>query len=248
MPPVADGEAVLVVDCMLEPVAEMVAVASAASLTWIDHHASAIRAEQHWPALRGVAGIRSDELAACELSWGYFHPGEPAPPAISLLGRYDRWDTGDQRVWHDEIMPFQVAMESYGADPRTDLDLWRRAIAGEGVDELVEAGRHIWRYRRSKNELAAARQARSIRIDGLRGIAINAAGDSQLFESVWDPEKHDLMVAYSQMADGRWGLGLYSPKAEVDVSAIAEAHGGGGHRDAAGFGVDGLDEVFGPPS
>ena len=244
MPPVSPGEAVAVVDCMLEPAAEMVALATTASLTWIDHHASSIRAQELSPALRGATGIRSDEWAACELAWQYFHPHEPVPRAISLLGRYDRWDRGDTEAWHEQIMPLQLAVLSLGADPRTDLDLWRRLIAGEGVDDLVQAGRHIWRYRQLQNGLAARRQALEARLDGWRALAINAAGDSQLFESVWDPQRHDLMVAYSQMADRRWSFGLYSPKPEVDVSAIAEARGGGGHRDAAGFGADHLEDAL----
>jgi len=233
MAPPVPGEPVCVVDCMLEPESEMVALASTAALTWIDHHATSLRAEARSEVLRGAAGIRSDALAACELSWQHFHPGEPAPRAISLLGRYDRWDIADQEAWHGEIMPFQVAMESLDTDPRTDLARWREVIEGRGTEELVEAGRHIWRYQRAKNGLAAARLAREVSVGGLRGIAINAAGDSQLFESVWDPERHDVMIAYSQMADGRWSASLYSPKPEVDVSAIAEGHGGGGHRDAA---------------
>lgn len=247
MGPPVPGEPVCVVDCMVEPASEMVALASTAELTWIDHHATSLRAEAQSEVLRGAAGIRSDELAACELSWQYFHPREPAPRAISLLGRYDRWDIADPEAWHGEIMPFQVAMESHHMDPRTDLGLWRHVIEGHGVEELVEAGRHIWRYQQARNALTAAYQAREVRLNGLRGIAINAAGDSQLFESVWDPQRHDLMIAYRQMADGRWGVGLYSPKPEVDVSAIAEGYGGGGHRDAAGFGVREIDAILRPP-
>ena len=112
----------------------------------------------------------------------------------------------------------------------------------------MDAGRHIWRYARARNRLAAARGAREVSLDGRRGIAINAAGDSQLFETVWDPERHDVMIAYRQMADGSWSVGLYSPKPEVDVSAIAEGHGGGGHCDAAGFGVGDIGAILRPPA
>ncbi|MFH1566427.1 MAG: hypothetical protein ABIL09_00390 [Gemmatimonadota bacterium] len=244
--PVAPAEPVLVVDCMVEPAAAMAALASTAALTWIDHHASSLRAETQSPVLRRAAGVRREELAACELAWHYFHPHEPAPRAVSLLGRYDRWDVADPSAWHGEIMPLQVAVESYPTDPGPDLDFWRRLLAGEAVEALIEAGTHIWRYQRQRSRQTAARQAREVRLDGLRVIALNAAGDSQLFETVWDPRRHDAMVLYRQMADGTWSVSLYTPKPEVDVSVLAEARGGGGHRGAAGFGVKEIGGLFQP--
>ena len=64
--------------------------------------------------------------------------------------------------------------------------------------------------------------------------------NSQFFESVYDPEKHDIMVAYCQMKDGRWKVSLYSTKPEIDCGAIAKAFDGGGHKGAAGFVCDKL--------
>lgn len=63
---------------------------------------------------------------------------------------------------------------------------------------------------------------------------------SWLFNSVWDPAKHDAMCAYGQLKDGRWRVSLYSTKEEVDCGAIAKVLGGGGHKGAAGFICDEL--------
>jgi hypothetical protein len=76
--------------------------------------------------------------------------------------------------------------------------------------------------------------------------------NSQAFDSVWDPGKHDVMVAFakvvvkSQVYRGdlggqvRWKVSLYSVKPEVDCGEIAKAFGGGGHKGAAGFMCDWL--------
>jgi hypothetical protein len=63
---------------------------------------------------------------------------------------------------------------------------------------------------------------------------------SASFDSVWDPEKHDVMVPFARMANGKWKVSLYSTKPTIDCGAIAKAFGGGGHHGAAGFTCDRL--------
>lgn len=64
--------------------------------------------------------------------------------------------------------------------------------------------------------------------------------NSQSFEAVYDPEKHDVMVPFAKMANGKWKVSLYSTKPEIDCGAIAKTFGGGGHHGAAGFVCDRL--------
>jgi hypothetical protein len=63
---------------------------------------------------------------------------------------------------------------------------------------------------------------------------------SQSFDSVYDTEKHDLMVPFAKMANGKWKVSLYSTKPEIDCGVIAKTFGGGGHKGAAGFICDKL--------
>lgn len=90
----------------------------------------------------------------------------------------------------------------------------------------------------------------------LRGIACNTTtNNSQFFDSVYDPEKHDLMVAFARVSNVRWfreneqgypqraypwKVSIYSTKPEIDCGAIAKSFGGGGHKGAAGFICDRL--------
>jgi len=59
-------------------------------------------------------------------------------------------------------------------------------------------------------------------------------GSSQLFESVYDPDMHDAMLAFGYRNHG-WVVTLYTTHAGVDVSRVAKKYGGGGHAQAAGF-------------
>lgn len=81
---------------------------------------------------------------------------------------------------------------------------------------------------------------------GLRAIACNSGSGSTSFASVWDPEKHDLMMTFKYTGE-KWVFGIYTDKEDIDLSAIAKTYpGGGGHRKAAGFQLDNIPTfIFG---
>ena len=43
---------------------------------------------------------------------------------------------------------------------------------------------------------------------------------------------------------GKWSVSLYNDNSKVDVSAIAKSYKGGGHRGAAGFVIDDINEIL----
>ena len=62
--------------------------------------------------------------------------------------------------------------------------------------------------------------------------------NSTTFESVWDPNKYDLMLPFAVKSNGKVRCSLYTTKPEINCGEIAKALGGGGHRQAAGFELD----------
>lgn len=71
---------------------------------------------------------------------------------------------------------------------------------------------------------------------GVRALACNTiVFNSQFFDGVYDPEKHDVMCAYCQLANGKWKVSLYTTHDTIDCGEIAKVFGGGGHKKAAGF-------------
>lgn len=254
------------------PVEYMKSLAACSDLVWIDHHKTAIDACH----VAGVnpAGLREVFLAACELCWVHFKHGndmspiKEIPEAVSLLGIYDSWRKDDPE-WQ-KALAFQYGMRALPGiySPDCTHYLWRSLfesanLSEEFVLERCLVGQGILNYQAEVNQRACESGAESLLLfvppvkDGdvaLRLIACNTiVFNSQFFASVYDPEKHDIMVAYCRVApryqigtDGkaqrafRWKVGIYSTKADLDCGAIAKAFGGGGHKGAAGFVCDKL--------
>lgn len=54
---------------------------------------------------------------------------------------------------------------------------------------------------------------------------------------------HPFAACYGRSANGEWVFSLRSNDEGMDVSAIAQQYGGGGHRHAAGFRIRSLDNL-----
>jgi nanoRNase/pAp phosphatase (c-di-AMP/oligoRNAs hydrolase) len=110
---------------------------------------------------------------------------------------------------------------------------------------MVVSGNIINKYITASNKQYASEHAFETELDGYKVIAINKAfGGLMLFDSVWDEEKYDIMVAFSRRCNGMWRFSLYTTKKNVDCSAIATIWGGGGHKGAAGFSVESTELPF----
>lgn len=239
------GEPVIMADVSL-PMSTMLKVAQASNyqFTWIDHHASAIK-DYHFLVGNGkspIHAILQDGVSACELTWNYCFPNEPMPEAVKLLGEYDTWRNQNKDRWDNEIMPFQWGMRSISNSLETfPMDLFHASQAE--IDEIIEKGRLILNYQKQQNEITCRGAFEAI-IRGYRAICVNSnTFNSGLFESIYDEEKHDLMIPFA-FTGKAWKLSLYTTKDDIDCSEIAKSLGGGGHKKAAGFQVEDIREVF----
>ncbi len=230
---------VIIVDFCLEPWSMMEKVLSKAkSLTWIDHHQTSINEYQTHHKGETIPGIQKTGTAACILTWKYFFPSEPLPEAVELLGQYDIWQLEDPRV-----LSFQFGMRSISHEPGSDI--WGKllnpgVVAEETVKQLTKDGEGILRYQRIQNNLYARMLSFVTNLivgeESYRAIACNAAmNNSQLFDSVWDGNKHDLMLSFHRRSDQQWSVSLYTKHDDINVGEIAKVFGGGGHPRAAGF-------------
>lgn len=227
---ISAGEPVIMVDFSLQPFADMVRLNDLATLTWIDHHKSAILdwEEHNRPVRRAVLNT---EKAACELAWQYYFPKHLLPLSVFWLGRYDIWKHQE----HPGALEFQYGMRLYETRPDNQsfwTDLFERNSNAAAIRIQGEA---ILNYETQQNRKFAAAFAFETELDGLRCIAVNKGMTNRLvFDSVYDPSKHDAMLSFCWRG-GQWTVSLYSTKPEVDVSVICKARGGGGHKGASGF-------------
>jgi oligoribonuclease NrnB/cAMP/cGMP phosphodiesterase (DHH superfamily) len=245
METIGEDEIVFMVDFSLNPISLMWDLkARCKQLVWIDHHRSAIHEyidEFRKRDGRFIDGSRVIGNAGCELTWEYLYPDKPMPEFIRLLGRYDVWDQSDLNKWNEEILPFQMGMRLTETDPSKNTDIWPMTLkmitVGDEkriIDINICNGKTIIAYQKQQNAAYMRSHSYEIEWEGHKCLMLNSGKEnSQTFESMYDPQKHDLMVAYSNVRGIYWAVSLYSET--IDCSEIAKKYGGGGHKGAAGF-------------
>lgn len=207
------------------------------SLIWIDHHISVINEYYKHQDIH-IDGLRDPDLAACQLTFKFLYPYEKMPAIIELLGNYDIWNHFDTRV-----VPFQYGMEVYNnGNNEPDDPMWKDFIDPKWyayyiIDELVSIGEEIQKYISIQNERIVKAISYTHSWEGLTCLMVNRSHvSSHLFESVANPETHDIAVAYSYNNKNKyWVVSLRQIKKDIDVSLIAKKYGGGGHTGASGF-------------
>lgn len=223
-------ETVFIVDFSFS-VDDMDFLADFADLVWIDHHKSAIEKMAHNSQIRGFREIGK---AGCELTWEYLYPEDTCLPiAVQFLGRYDIWDHRDERV-----LPFQYGMRDQ-ENTLPGVNIWTALFDSDNsATHIINHGEIILAYENKQNEKYAKSMSYETEFHGHRAIVMNKPfSSSKVFDSVYDPNKHDIMVLFG-VKSGKFKYSIYCNKPEIDVSVIATQYGGGGHAGAAGFYFD----------
>lgn len=207
-----------------------------------DHHKTTVDSE-----LKNYisGGILTKEYSGCELTWKYFFPEREMPEVVHLLGRYDTWDNKDADRWNNIIVPFQMGFNLLPTNPLEDeafnlswLPLFYGKEHPDFVNDMIYKGKIILQYQDNMNKRLMKWLPEELEFNGYRAIvANNPLKNSEIFKSIWDEEKYDIMIFYSK-SKYNVGVSLFTTKTGVDCSALAKKYGGGGHEQAAGFGAD----------
>lgn len=232
-----DNERVIMVDVSLSKEL-MFELAARNELTWIDHHKSAIDELRDLPCEK----VTQVGVAACELTWYWCYPNSSTPVAVTLLGKYDTWRKDEE--WEVNTLPFQYGMRALcnGLEsfPTTLLEFTNPSNEVDECIKIIESGKLILAYQAQQDELHCKLYAFEAWVGEHKAICLNTTNkNSNTFLSVYD---HDLMVAFTLTPKG-YSVSLYTTK-DIDVSAIAKLYGGGGHKQAAGFITNTLDEFL----
>ena len=244
IPDIPCGSRVIMSDISF-PIEEMVKIGERCKLTWIDHHISSIKAyEEYAVEFNGVPfeAYVNTNRSACELTWMYFYHDTNIPLSISLLGIYDSWRNDDIEYWEEKVLPFQYGMRLQCNSPENfDVNLFYGTSL---VESIIDDGNLILGYQKTQNETQCRKASFEIEWNGLKCICLNGGGfNSLVFDSVYNPEKHDLMMPF-QFNGNKWTVSLYSTKEEIDCSVIAKSMGGGGHKGAAGFQIEDIMQII----
>jgi oligoribonuclease NrnB/cAMP/cGMP phosphodiesterase (DHH superfamily) len=238
-PPDCIGRDVVIVDFSYPRVAMEHIIDTCKTLTWLDHHATAIadsgdlmpprtmqRQSDGPTKVRGA--LRTDRSGAW-LTWEWFR-GNDVPTMVQLVDDRDRWVFKDPRS-----KPFSAGLFARGYTEEN----WDDAFVH--VDELIEAGKTIMVKERKDLLEHLDVMTVQVRIDGTwvpganltymsasdAGVELLARYPDAPFAATWFTRK-DGMTVYSL----RSRIG-----SDTDVGAIAKSMGGGGHKHASGFAV-----------
>lgn len=240
-PDVTDRDVVMVDFSYKRPVLESMA-RGAHSVLILDHHKTAVEDlagfvappsdYDAWRAATGgklsqnvrVAALFDMERSGAGIAWDFFNPGQPRPPLIDRLEDRDLW-----RFKYDDTRAIQANVFSYPYD----FEVWD-ALMTRPLSSLAFEGEAIERkHHKDVAELVGATQ-RTMVIGGhtvpVANLPYTLTSDAGHLMAQGKP----FACCYLDTPKGRT-FSLRSTDDGLDVSEIAKAYGGGGHRNAAGF-------------
>jgi len=216
---------------------------------WIDHHASEINKGYH------VKQYTMDGVAACRLVFQFFTNINYAfvskedyvnrkvvePAMVTLAGEYDIWDLDSPyaRVFNFGIQ--DISLKNVGNIFTTTFSASLNHKEKDGDDltsiqyqsmilsSIIRIGESVVEYLSNTSKRIGDYEVK--RVYGVNLAIFNTHIKSSLIHTL-KPEEDGMMV-YS-IKDGIVSASLYTER-DVDVSRIAIANGGGGHKKACGF-------------
>lgn len=235
--PDVEGRDVIIVDFSYPYELLVLLGHQARSILIIDHHktaAEALARLQPAPAnfsewatsTQRVGTVFDMGRSGAGMTWDFFFPDQPRPPLISHIE--------DRDLWQFKLEGTKDVMAAVFSHPQ-DFASWDLLMA-DHINALRLDGNAIERKQQKDVSELVASNSRFIVIGGVTVPAINLpytmASDAGHLLSQDQP----LAAIYWDTAEGRQ-FSLRSTDAGLDVSAIAQQYGGGGHRNAAGFKV-----------
>lgn len=241
----ADGKHVLMVDFSLKCEAMSALGRQAASVVVLDHHKTAEAELSRW-AVTGLRLAEVETLLACNvmegaepvvalfdmqrsgaaLAWEFCHPQIPMPPLLGYVEDRDLW-----RFALPETRAVSAALRTWPHD----FARWSNLAANVG--SLVQDGLSILRGH-EKNIGEFIRHRYWTEVGGHRVPVVNVPYHyaSDCADAMLKAEPNAPFAAsWFRRGDGMRQWSLRSTNERLDVSEIARAKGGGGHRNAAGF-------------
>lgn len=246
-----EGKNVLFVDFSAKrPVLEEMATI-ARSIVVLDHHKTAEEELAPWAgpmtdlatvemwaakactgAAAPIIAVFDAEHSGATMAWRFAHAADRMPQLLAHIEDRDLW-----RFALEGTREISAALRLY----HRDFKVWDRLIyRADGLTLLFREGEMVLRAHQANIE-KFIREARTMRIGGHAVPTVNVP-----YHYASDVA-HELLAAnpgapfaacWFVRGDGKAQFSLRSEDNREDVSEIAKAHGGGGHRNAAGFEID----------
>lgn len=185
--------------------------------------------EQNMPEVMAHFNMQN---SGAVLAWEFCHGlprNDPPPNMLALIQDRDLW----RFAFGDKTKQFSAALRTYPMD----FKVWDEIAANP--DKLIEDGKVILRAHQF-NVNKFCEEAFTERISGYDVPCVNVPyhyASDVAHELLQRNPEAPFAAAWFKRGDGLFQASLRSEDHRVDVSEIAKKHGGGGHRNAAGFQV-----------
>lgn len=235
--------------------------AEASYLVWLDHHKTAFEAfgfhptrfysetDKEWQKVWPSTDVVLDNYrSGAMIAWQYFHPDETVPDLVRAVDDTDRWvhklsysKAMTKAVWSYAPWKFETFGEYAHPESKVPLIQTGEVLMRKqevDVSNIISGGRmNCWISTPPDEVYAPIKGVAPAQADmfTMLGYAANCpphlasdvghelATSSGTYGLCWCLDKNNV-VKCSLRSNG-----------DYDVSAIAKAFGGGGHRNAAGF-------------
>lgn len=230
-PPDVTGREVYIVDFSYKrgPLLQM--AEQAARIVVLDHHKTAAKELEGIEQNERLQITFDMEKSGGRLAWEYLQGIRGAGPFFFQNRPWLVDYTEDRDLWRWK-KPYSKEVNAVLRSYPMDLKTWDRlncyeakhfVSEGEAIlrAQAIVVGQHV-------------RNAHEIELDGHKVLCVNAT----CFQSEIGNELckgRPFSVTWFEGDDNERVYSLRSDESGIDVSKIAEAHGGGGHRHAAGF-------------
>jgi hypothetical protein len=236
-PPNVAGRDVYILDFSYQRLVMLDIIAQARAVVVLDHHKTAaaelagdLSVVVDGPSLRAPVIVFDMTKSGGRLTWEYFFSGQDVPWLVAYTEDRDLWR------W---ALPHSRAINAWLRSHPFDFELWdviskSRPLAFDGLRFPVGEGEAI--LRREKQIVDShVGFAREVDIDGYHVLAVNATVLTSEIAGELAKDR-PFGACWFERADGKRVWSLRSEKTDgVDVSEISKRHGGGGHRQAAGY-------------
>lgn len=200
----------------------------------LDHHKSAIEDLAELYEQGVIEGVFDLHRSGAGITWDYFFSDLNRPPMVDYVEDRDLW-----RYALPNSREVNYALFSH----EYNFDTWDQ-LAETPINTLIAEGIAIWR-KHMKDVQELSQQSRLMSIGGhvVPVVNVNYTYGSEVGNILAQGQK---FAGYYWIGnDGGYNFGLRSTDDGLDVSEIAIRYGGGGHRNAAGFKVRNLGELWG---
>ena len=217
---------------------------AAKRVVWLDHHKTAFEMwcgeykkgirysknhEPHWVLL-------DDNKSGALLAWEYFHPGTEVPMLIQHIDDRDRWQF--KLEGSKELHAYLATLRPWS------FNVWQAVLDSHrlgGYEEALTQGAAILRAQdQTVQKIVKHARMCVIPYDTAptpRPVAIGLAVNSLVHQSEVGHELANKSGTFGlawYLAEDNTVRCSFRSNGDYDVSAIAKAFGGGGHRNAAG--------------